>query len=107
MRGKYVAHAMLPSGQYVFDFGDVFEGPLTRAGKGEEVARTHPGRHFHTNYNLLYRLAQRFQSGEAQGVAGWLKSFNQVNAEDFWSLVWYNPSSIIFARGRYLTGDSG
>ena len=89
---KYVAHAMLPSGQNVFDFGDVFEGPLTRAGKGEEVARTHPGGHFHTNYNLLYRLAQRFQSGEAQGVANWLKSFNQVNAEDFWSLVWYDPN---------------
>ena len=88
---KYVAHAMLPSGQYVFDFGDVFEGALTRAGKGEEVKRTHPGGHFHTNYNLLYRLAQRFQSGEAQGVADWLKNFNQVNAEDFWSLVWYDP----------------
>src|SRR2546425_2650719 len=88
---KYVAHAMLPSGQYVFDFGDVFEGALTRAGKGEEVKRTHPGGHFHTNYNLLYRLAQRFQSGEAQGVADWLKDFNQVNAEDFWSLVWYDP----------------
>src|SRR6266513_4832780 len=28
---KYVAHAMLLSGQYVFDFGDVFEGHLTRA----------------------------------------------------------------------------
>src|SRR5437016_3754028 len=89
---EYVAHAMLPSGQYVFDFGDVFEGPLTRAGKGEEVKRTHPGGHFNTNYNLLYRLAQRFQSGEAQGVAEWLKSFNQVNAEDFWSLVWYDPN---------------
>ena len=88
---KYVAHSMLPSGNYVFDFGDVFEGPLTRAGGGEEVKRTHPGGHFHTNYNLLYRLAQRFQSGEAQGVANWLKSFNQVNAEDFWSLVWYDP----------------
>ncbi len=89
---KYVAHSMLPSGQYIFDFGDVFEGPLTRASKGEEAARTHPGGHFHTNYNLLYRLAQRFQSGEAQGVANWLKSFNQVNAEDFWSLVWYDPN---------------
>ncbi len=88
---KYVAHSMLPSGNYVFDFGDVFEGPLTRAGGGEEVKRTHPGGHFQTNYNLLYRLAQRFQSGEAQGVANWLKSFNQVNAEDFWSLVWYDP----------------
>src|SRR5262249_54857765 len=87
---KYVAHSMLPSGNYVFDFGDIFEGPLTRAGKGNEYPRTHPQGHFNTNYNLLYRLAQRFQSGEAQGVAAWLKQFGQVNAEDFWSLVWYD-----------------
>ncbi len=89
---QYVAHSMLPSGNYVFDFGDVFEGSLTRAGKGEEYPRTHPGSRFHTNYNLLYRLAQRFQSREAQGVAEWLKSFNQVNAEDFWSLVWFDAN---------------
>ena len=89
---KYFAHSMLPTGRYVFDFGDIFEGPLTRAGKGDEYKRTHPGGRFHTNYNLLYRLAQRFQSGEAQGVAAWLKSFDQVNAEDFWSLVWYDAN---------------
>jgi hypothetical protein len=40
---------------------------------------------------LLYRLAQRFRSGETQGVAEWLRSFQQINAEDFWSLVWYEP----------------
>jgi len=89
---QYVAHSMLPSGNYVFDFGDIFEGPLTRAGTGEEYPRTHPQGHFATNYNLLYRLAQRFQSGEAQGVAEWLKGFGQVNAEDFWSLVWYDAN---------------
>ena len=89
---QYVAHSMLPGGNYVFDFGDIFEGPLTRAGKGEEYPRTHPQGHFHTNYNLLYRLAQRFQSSEAQGVAEWLKRFDQVNAEDFWSLVWFDPN---------------
>jgi hypothetical protein len=89
---EYVAHSMLPTGNYVFDFGDIFEGPLTRAGKGDEYPRTHPQGHFNTNYNLLYRMAQRFQSGEAQGVAAWLKSFNQVNAEDFWSLLWYDAS---------------
>jgi hypothetical protein len=87
---QYVAHSMLPSGDYVFDFGDIFEGPLTRAGKGDEYPRTHPQGRFHTNYNLLYRFAQRFQSGEAQGVAEWLKGFDQVNAEDFWSLVWFD-----------------
>jgi hypothetical protein len=89
---QYVAHSMLPSGNYVFDFGDIFEGPLTRAGKGEEYPRTHPQGHFHTNYNLLYRLAQRFQSVEAQGVAAWLKGLGQVNAEEFWSLVWYDAN---------------
>jgi hypothetical protein len=89
---KYVAHSMLPSGQYVFDFGDIFEGPLTRAGKGAEYSRTHPGGNFHTNYNILYRLAQRFRSGEAQGVAAWLKKFGQVNAENYWSLLWYDPT---------------
>ncbi len=88
---KYVAHSMLPTGRYVFDFGDIFEGPLTRAGSGAEYPRTHPNNRFHTNYNLLYRLAQRFKSGEAQGVAEWLRSFNHVNAEDFWSLVWFDP----------------
>lgn len=87
---QYVAHSMLPGGNYIFDFGDVFEGPLTRAGKGEEYPRTHPQGHFATNYNLLYRFAQRFQSAEAQGVATWLKGLNQVNAEDFWSLLWYD-----------------
>jgi hypothetical protein len=89
---QYVAHSMLPTGNYVFDFGDIFEGPLTRAGQGDEFPRTHPGGRFNTNYNLIYRLAQRFRSGEAQGIAEWLKGFNQVNAEDFWSLVWYEPT---------------
>ena len=92
MMHKYVAHSMLPSGNYVFDFGDIFEGPLTRAGKGGEYPRTHPQGRFHTNYNLLYRLAQRFQSGDAQGVAEWLNQFGQVNAENFWSLVWYDAN---------------
>ncbi|HSE33357.1 MAG TPA: DUF4962 domain-containing protein [Pyrinomonadaceae bacterium] len=88
---KYVAHSMLPTGQYVFDFGDIFEGPLTRAGQGDEYPRTHPNGRFHTNYNLLFRLAQRFENGEAQGIAQWLSDFKQVNAEDFWSLVWFDP----------------
>jgi hypothetical protein len=87
---EYVAHSMLPDGDYVFDFGDIFEGPLTRAHRGDEYPRTHPQGHFNTNYNLLYRIAQRFQNREAQGVAEWLKGFGQANAEDVWSLVWYD-----------------
>src|SRR5262249_13574941 len=87
----YVAHSMLPAGDYVFDFGDVFEGPLTRARKGADYERSHPGGRFQTNYNLLYRLAARFQSSEAQGVAVWLESLKQDNAEDYWSLLWFDP----------------
>jgi hypothetical protein len=87
---QYVAHAMLPGGDNVFDFGDVYSGPQTRAKKGEDYERTHPGGHYSSNYNLLYRMAGRFHNGEAQGVAKWLKSLGQVNAEEFWSLIWYD-----------------
>ncbi|MEP7273176.1 MAG: DUF4962 domain-containing protein [Acidobacteriota bacterium] len=89
---QYVAHSMLPGKNHVFDFGDIFEGPLTRAGQGDDYGRTYPQGHLHSNYNLLYRMAQRFQSGEAQGVAGWLKGMGQVSAEDYWSLLWYDAS---------------
>jgi hypothetical protein len=88
---KYAAYSMLPDGKNVFDFGDVFDGPLTRTGQSPEYQRTHPDGKLHSNFNLLYRLAQRFNSGEAQGVAQWLDSLGQHNAEDYWSLVWYDP----------------
>jgi hypothetical protein len=90
----YVAHCVLPDGKNVADFGDVFSGPLTRAGKSPEYDRTHPGGHLHSNYHLLYRLAQRFGSGEAQGVANWLESLQQNNFEDYWALAWYDPSMV-------------
>ena len=86
----YVAHSLTPGGQYVFDFGDIFEGPLTRNGKGEEYQRSHPGGRFHTNYNLLYRFAARFRNAEAQGVAAWMEGLDHFNAEDYWSLLWYD-----------------
>jgi hypothetical protein len=88
----YVAHSLLPDGQYVFDFGDIFEGPLTRNRKGEEYKRAAPGGRFHTNYNLLYRMASRFRDAEAQGVAAWMEGLDHHNAEDYWSLLWYDPS---------------
>jgi hypothetical protein len=88
----YVAHSMLPDGKYVFDFGDIYEGAITRAGQGEEYKRANPGGRFHTNYNLLYRLAARFRNEAAQGVAAWLNSLNQYNAEEYWSLLWYDAT---------------
>ncbi len=87
---KYVAHSMLPGGKYVFDFGDIYEGSITRAGIGDEYKRANPGGQFHTNYNLLYRLAARFNNSEAQGVAAWMESLNHYNAENYWSLLWYD-----------------
>ena len=86
----YAAHSLLPGGQSVFDFGDVFEGPLTRAGEEPEYSRTHPGGHFSTNYNLLFDLAARYRSADAQGVAQWMESLGQVNQEEWWSLAWYD-----------------
>jgi hypothetical protein len=88
----YIAHSITPNGQDVFDFGDVFEGPLTRARHGAEAARTHPDGKLHSNYNLLYRLAARFGSKDAQGVAAWMASQGHVCAEDFWSLQWYDAT---------------
>ncbi len=88
----YVAHATLPGGEFNFDFGDIYAGPTTRARTGDDYERERVNGHFRTNYNILYNLASRYGSGEAQGVADWLKSKGQVNAEEFWTLIWYNPA---------------
>ncbi|GAB3413127.1 DUF4962 domain-containing protein [Massilia agilis] len=88
----YIAHSLTPNGQDVFDFGDVFEGPVTRSRTGEEPARTHPGGKLNSNYNLLYRLAARFSNPEAQGIADWMASLGHVCAEDFWTLLWRDPA---------------
>jgi len=89
----YAVHTLTPGGQTMFDFGDVYEGPLTRAHGGTEYDRSHPrGKdgvdHFETNYNLLYDLARRYRSSEIQGVADWMKKQGNVNAEEWWTLVW-------------------
>jgi hypothetical protein len=88
----YIAHSLTPNGQDVFDFGDVFEGPLTRARVGDEAARTHPDGKLHSNYNLLYRLAARFGDADAQGVAAWMASLGHVCQEDYWTLLWRDPA---------------
>ncbi|TFW32243.1 DUF4962 domain-containing protein [Massilia horti] len=88
----YIAHSITPNGQDVFDFGDVFEGPITRSRIGEEPARTHPNGKLHSNYNLLYRLAARFGNPEAQGVAAWMASLGHVCQEDYWSLQWFDAA---------------
>lgn len=88
----YVANATLPGGEFNFDFGDIYAGSETRGRKGDDYERERLNGHFRTNYNILYNLANRYSSGEAQGVAEWLKSKGQVNAEEMWTFIWYNPS---------------
>jgi hypothetical protein len=89
---KYVAHATLPGGEFNFDFGDIYAGNVTRSRKGDDYERERINGKFRTNYNILYNLATRYNSGEAQGVADWLRSKGQVNAEEFWTFIWYNNS---------------
>ncbi len=88
----YLAHAVLPDGKNVFDYGDVFEGAKTRLQQGEDHKRTHPGGHLHSNYNILYPLAHRFGSAEIQGVAEHMRSIGQVTAFGFMSLLWYDAA---------------
>lgn len=88
---KYIAHVTLPGGEFNFDFGDIYAGPVTRSRKGNDYERERIDGKFRTNYNILYNLASRYNDGEAQGVANWLKEKGQVNAEEFWTFIWYNP----------------
>jgi hypothetical protein len=89
----YAAHGLLPGGNLHFDFGDAYDGPITRAKKGDDWERSHPNGHFLTNYNLLYDLAREFKDPKTQGVAEWMKgTLHQVNAEEWWSLVWKDTS---------------
>ena len=75
----------------MFDFGDVFAGPMTRAKMGEDYERSHPDGHFESNYNLLYDLAARYNDSEIQGVADWMKSMGHTGQEEWWTLAWRNP----------------
>jgi hypothetical protein len=88
----YVAHSLLPDGQNVFDFGDIWEGPLTRAKTGNEYGRVFPGGTLQSNYNLLYRVAAHFRDAETQAVAERLRGFGHSNLEEYWSLLWRDAS---------------
>jgi hypothetical protein len=87
----YAAYSLTPGGQTVFDFGDVYAGPITRANTGDDYRRSHPGGHFESNYNLLYDLAARYNDSEIQGVADWMGSMGHGGQEEWWTLVWRDP----------------
>lgn len=87
---KYIAHINLPGGEFNFDFGDIYAGPVTRARQGDDYKRERINGKFRTNYNILFNLANQYGNGEAQGVANWVKSKGQVNAEEIWTFIWHN-----------------
>lgn len=88
----YLAHAILPDGQTVFDFGDIWQGPLTRAKQGDDYAREYPTGRLKSNFNVLYRVAARFQDAEAQAVAARLAGFGHTNQQEWWTLLWRDPA---------------
>ena len=83
--------SLLPDGQNVFDFGDIWEGPLTRARGGAEYDRVYPGGTLQSNFNALYRVAARLQDREAQAVAARYASFKHSNLEEYMTLLWRDP----------------
>jgi hypothetical protein len=87
----YLAHALLPDGQTVVDFGDIWEGALTRAGEGADHARAYPGGTLQSNFNVMYRVAARLRDPEAQAVAERYASFRHSNLEEYWTLLWRDP----------------
>jgi hypothetical protein len=88
----YLAHSLLPDRQNVFDFGDIWEGALTRAGKGAEYARVFPGGTLQSNFNVMYRVAARLGDPEAQAVAERCAAAGHSNLEEYWTLLWRDAS---------------
>jgi hypothetical protein len=84
----YLAHVLLPNGQDAFDFGDAWEGPLTRERRGEEISRLFPGGTLQSNANLLYRVAARLRDPETQAVAERCRAFGHTSLEEYWTLLW-------------------
>jgi len=55
----YAAHSLTPGGQMIFDFGDVFAGPITRAKTGDDYERSHPDGHLNRTitFSTIWPLA--------------------------------------------------
>jgi hypothetical protein len=88
----YIAHVLLPNGQDAFDFGDAWEGPLTRERRGEEIARLFPGGTLQSNCNLLYSVAARLRDPETQAVADRCRAFGHSSLDEHWTLLWRDAS---------------
>jgi hypothetical protein len=106
----YFAHVILPGGRGVFDFGDVWEGSVTRAGKGDDYERVFPGGRMENNYNLLFRVAARLRDAETQAVAARASAAGFGAQEPYWNLLWRDdtlkPSTTPLPLGHHFE-DSG
>jgi hypothetical protein len=97
-RGQYrnwkyfVAHIVMPDGRQVADFGDVWQGPLTRAKQGDDFAREYPTGTLKSNFNVLYRVAARLNDPQTQAVAARCAAFGHTNQEEWWTLLWRDPA---------------
>ena len=88
----YLAHTLLPDGQTVVDFGDIWEGALTRSKGGADYQRAYPGGTLQSNYNVMYRVAARLKDPQAQAIAERYASFGHSNLEEYWTLLWRDPA---------------
>jgi len=89
---NYVAHVLAPNGQDGFDFGDAWEGPLTRERRGDEAGRVYPGGTLQSNANLLYGVAARLRDSVTQMVADRCRAFGHTSLEEHWTLLWRDPT---------------
>ncbi len=89
---RYLAHGVLPNGQDVFDFGDVWQGAITRARQGADALRAYPDGVLESNYGVLHRVASRLRDPEAQAVADRLRGFGHRNQQEHWMLLWWDPA---------------
>jgi hypothetical protein len=80
----YIAHSILPDGRNVFDFGDTGRGA---------AERTKPTRNkLNTAYEVLYRLAAKYNDEESQGIGDWLRlNLKTTTWEKAWAFHAHDP----------------
>lgn len=80
----YVAHSVLPDGRNVFDFGDTGRGAADRNNSQQSK--------LNTAYEVIYRLAAKYQDAEAQGIASWLhRELKTTTWEKPWAFFAHDP----------------
>jgi hypothetical protein len=82
----YMAHSILPDGRSVFDFGDT--------GRGAAQRNSAANNKLNTGYEVLYRLAAKYNDPEAQGIADWLRvELKTTTWENGWAFHAHQPQT--------------